>query len=288
MVQVHYKPIWVEGTLEFNLSELTPDHPYINEPVSYSLEFYQLLWIFEGTGERTVEGKTYEVKPNRVFFMYPGAVHNWEQTEGLRGVYISFSEDFLVRLFAETKYSKLPYFSLVKPSPVVDILDTKTASEILTLMEASFRSGSEYSLDKISALFKALLFHFLEDDPDQRLEDTDSLFFRFEEVMDEHFRTHRKVNDYAEIFNFSKNYFNDLIREQTGKSASWWIHQKLILESKKQLLFTETAISGIASDLRFVDTSYFCRFFKQHTGYSPSKFRKSFHKNNALPTNLKV
>ena len=75
----------------------------------------------------------------------------------------------------------------------------------------------------------------------------------------------------------SPNYLNDTMREVTGQSASEVIQDRIILEAKAQLVQTELTVNQIAYQLQFHDSSYFCRFFRKHTGVSPQVFRETNH-----------
>jgi AraC-like DNA-binding protein len=58
-----------------------------------------------------------------------------------------------------------------------------------------------------------------------------------------------------------------------GISCKQFIINRLILEAKRLLLYSEISISTIADDLGFTDPSYFIRLFKKETGISPLTFR---------------
>ena len=52
------------------------------------------------------------------------------------------------------------------------------------------------------------------------------------------------------------------------------IHERLLLEAKRLLRYSDLPVADIADQLNFEDPSYFSRFFKKHTGFSPSEFRE--------------
>lgn len=60
-----------------------------------------------------------------------------------------------------------------------------------------------------------------------------------------------------------------------GKSASGLIEESLILEAKVLMQKSNMSVSEIAFDIGFEDVSYFARFFKKHTGFAPTQYRKS-------------
>jgi YesN/AraC family two-component response regulator len=66
---------------------------------------------------------------------------------------------------------------------------------------------------------------------------------------------------------------NAITKATIGKTTSDLINEHLVLEAKKHLLATTNQVKDIAFQLGFEDVSYFIRFFKKHTGYSPEVFR---------------
>jgi len=83
----------------------------------------------------------------------------------------------------------------------------------------------------------------------------------------------------ADELNLSANYFGDLIKKETGKSASEYIHLKLIDVAKERIFDANKSVSEIAYELGFKYPQHFSRVFKQHVGMSPQKYRSSSNLN---------
>ena len=64
-----------------------------------------------------------------------------------------------------------------------------------------------------------------------------------------------------------------LIKEVSGKTAARWIDEAVILEAKTMLRYSEMSIQEIANALNFSTQSFFGKYFKQHTGVSPSRYK---------------
>lgn len=79
----------------------------------------------------------------------------------------------------------------------------------------------------------------------------------------------------AHELNISVNYFGDLIKKETGKSAIEYIHLKLMEAAKDKILDTTKSISEVAFDLGFKYPQHFTRLFKQKVGVSPIEYRGS-------------
>jgi AraC-like DNA-binding protein len=103
----------------------------------------------------------------------------------------------------------------------------------------------------------------------QRLED-------FLELIETHMASHKQVSYYAQMLNLSLYQLNAITKTTLGKTCSQLMDEAVILEAKRYLLATSQQINQIAFDLGYEDISYFSRFFKKHTGYSPEAFRQNF------------
>jgi AraC-like DNA-binding protein len=77
----------------------------------------------------------------------------------------------------------------------------------------------------------------------------------------------------AEKLSLSSNYFGDLVKKETGKSAQEYIQSKIIDIAKERIFDNSKTISEIAYELGFKYPQHFTRFFKQKTGTSPIEYR---------------
>lgn len=103
---------------------------------------------------------------------------------------------------------------------------------------------------------------------------------RFEAQMDEYFIKGKAekegvptVSVFADNLHLSANYFGDLIKKETGKTAQEHIQDKLIEVAKNKIYDPEKTVSQIAYELGFKYPQHFTRLFKKKTGHSPNTFR---------------
>jgi YesN/AraC family two-component response regulator len=102
---------------------------------------------------------------------------------------------------------------------------------------------------------------------------------RFEELMElieSKITQLKNVTDYAALLSLSTYQLNAITKTSVGKTVSDLISEQIILEAKRHLLATTDQVNDIANHLGYEDASYFIRFFKKHTGYTPDVFRKNF------------
>ena len=80
---------------------------------------------------------------------------------------------------------------------------------------------------------------------------------------------------YADKLCLTPKYLSKLIKQASGRSAPDWIDEFVILEAKNLLKYTDLAIKEIVYKLHFPNQSVFFKFFKAHTGLTPSDYRNA-------------
>lgn len=103
---------------------------------------------------------------------------------------------------------------------------------------------------------------------------------KFEELLNSYFSSDKpnilglpSVAYYASELNLSPNYFGDLIKKETGKSAQEYIQNKIIDVAKDKIFDSTKTINEVAYELGFKYPQHFTRFFKQHVGNTPNEYR---------------
>lgn len=103
----------------------------------------------------------------------------------------------------------------------------------------------------------------------------------FEEALNGYFKSEKpytmglpSVSHFADALHLSANYFGDLVKKETGKSAQEFIQTKVIEIAKNKIFDSEKSVKEIAFELGFKYPQHFSRLFKQKAGVTPGEFRK--------------
>lgn len=103
---------------------------------------------------------------------------------------------------------------------------------------------------------------------------------KFEELLNTYFSSEKpntvglpSVAYCADELHFSANYFGDLIKKETGKTAQEYIQNKIIDVAKERVFNIDKSIAQIAYELGFKYPQHFIRLFKQRTGVTPNEYR---------------
>ncbi len=97
---------------------------------------------------------------------------------------------------------------------------------------------------------------------------------QFNFLVDLHFKTKRKVKDYAELLHKSPKTLSNLFATYNQKTPQHIIQERIVLEAKRLLIFTDKQTQEIAYDLGFEDPAYFSRYFKKIAHQTPSAFKE--------------
>ncbi|MGN0232986.1 MAG: helix-turn-helix domain-containing protein [Bacteroidaceae bacterium] len=100
------------------------------------------------------------------------------------------------------------------------------------------------------------------------------LFDKFMALLKLHHSSERGVKFYANRLCLTPNYLSGVIKDYSGKSATAWINEYVILEAKIMLKNTDLSIQEIAYKLNFATQSAFGKYFKLQTGMNPKSYRK--------------
>lgn len=101
-----------------------------------------------------------------------------------------------------------------------------------------------------------------------------TLVARFRELIERHYRSDLPLNRYAVLLGVSEKQLRTACRKLARKPPSRLIEQRIVLEAKRALLYSNMTIAEAAYYLGFSDPAYFSRFFAKATGKAPQAFRK--------------
>jgi len=250
--------------------------------------FYYILALKEAAGEHSIDFTPYKITDNTIFLVRPGQVHGLTFEKPSTGYLLQFAEDFypairrspgqLFRVFGQRNICAL------------DADRSKKLFSILALMLDEYDGRQERYLEVIRA---GLEIFFIELSRQCSLPpaptpcvgtpsspcvggNTQERLEALLALIEHHISTHKEVAWYAGKLRLTSYQLNAATKTALGKTCSEVIDAHIVLEAKRHLLATSNQVKQIAGDLGYDDVSYFIRFFRKHTGYSPESFRQHF------------
>ena len=99
------------------------------------------------------------------------------------------------------------------------------------------------------------------------------MFNRFMMLVERDYKLSRDVAYYASQMNITPKYLTLIVRQMTHETPKHTIDHYTILQLKLQLTASRQSVKEIAWEYHFNDVSFFCRYFKRHTGLTPMEIR---------------
>ncbi|MBL0740037.1 helix-turn-helix domain-containing protein [Chryseolinea lacunae] len=99
---------------------------------------------------------------------------------------------------------------------------------------------------------------------------------RFSQLIETHYKQQHQVADYAALLNITPKALNQRVSRFRNTSPHDLIKERILLEAKRMLIYTDHSIKEIAFDLGYEDPAYFNRMFSKETGLVPTEFRKDY------------
>lgn len=252
---------------------------------SYKQAKHPELYIFIRTQETGIEivvdNIPYTIKPNCIIALTP--VHFFQFICGKNATVYEFNREFycIKDHDKEVSCAGLLFFGN-SHIPIIDLTDEQqrkfnTLHEVFLDELATTDNIQAEMLRMLMARFIIITTRLLK--AKEGLNDTIKnkkveLLRAFNVLVEAHFKTEHSVSFYAEkLFKSPKTLSNNFAK--LNKSPLQIIHERIILEAKRLLLYTDKTAKEIAFDLGFDDASHLSRLFKRHTTFSPSDFKKS-------------
>lgn len=242
----------------------------------FSSEFYNIL-LMEGSGTISVDFIEYEFQGKIALFTSPYQHISIAGTSDFEIEQLVFHGDFYCIEYHKNEVScNGLLFNNIYKQPFISIKDNEL-DLVFEKIHLEIKKNEPYSepilrtylqlILAISSKIKKLGQQLVADSTTHPLE-------KFKELLELHFVTQRNILFYAKEMALSPTALAKKCKKYFGKSPSKLIQERVILEAKKQLHLTRKSIKEVAAVLNFDDEHYFSRFFKKHTGTSPTIFRE--------------
>lgn len=257
------------------------DYPH-DTALPHKHNYFELCVFTNGSGEHEIDFRNYPILPPSIHVLQPGQVHQIRRGENYEGYLFIFSKEFYnLRFNGLEIIPGYPLVTQLENGPILNMTPEEFTgfSSIISAIEEEFdRISAETEEIIISFLnifflrlrnrFTALLKH-----RHPVLHPHQNLVNSFNQLVDLHFNQLHQVKEYAERLGESPAVLNRAVKSLTGKTASELIIERLILEAKRLLIYSDLSNKEVAFSLNYTDPSYFTRLFRMKTGTTPSEFR---------------
>jgi AraC family transcriptional regulator, transcriptional activator of pobA len=277
----------LHDTAHFNVFRMEDCYGPGKKPVVYARRDFYKITLMRGKNIYHYTDKSVEISGSTLMFFSPHVPYTFHPiTEDPGGYFLIFKEAFFTEKIRES-LRDFPMFSIrdSKPFYVLTPEQDDQVSQIFMKMLDEIQSDYKFKFDLIRSYVTELFHVALKLQPSEVLCKQSNANARITEVFSELLERQfpiaspdqkfslRSAKDFADHLAVHVNHLNRAIKETTGKTTTEHIAERITIEAKALLKYTNWNISEISHCLGFEEPSHFNNFFKKHAATTPSAFR---------------
>ena len=252
-----------------------PTHPH-------RLRFNAMIYISEGKGEHFIDYKKYKLKPGTVLFVSKYQIHHFKFHPSLRGYIVPFNDEIIY--FGQDDSLRDMMSSALASINSLQKSNKELLVYLDSLWEEYNNTNQPFSGEVARTLLRTILLKSLIRGYQSMIGQQDRVykstaFFQLKSLIEENYHRLRNVNGYAEKLGKSCKQLNKIAQDNTGQSVKELVDDRVLLELKRLLAFSQQSITEIALNLGFNEATNMTKFFRRHTQLTPKEFREVCRKN---------
>mgnify|MGYP000605861484 CR=1 FL=1 len=244
--------------------------------------YVEVFLFTKGGGSHEIDFVSYPIKSNSVHFVFPNQVHKVARELDTFGHVILLSKEY----FGQLDYDLfVQFFHAFYLNPAIEIPSSnfKVVLDGLTKIKEELSQQKSYYKEIAKGSLAVLFHHFLrsnetENESGNRSSKEFKIYMDLLILIDEHFKEHQAVSFYSDALHITSRTLNSICKEFSDATCSTLVSERIVLEAKKLLIYTDQPIKDTMYALNFNDPAYFNRFFKVKTGHTPTEFIQQFAK----------
>lgn len=259
------------------------DWDKIQNPPPSRNDFFEIsLVAANGELDFTINNQLLKTPKRYLLVTSPGQIRQWKSLRpDIRGYVTFFKGSFFNYRSSKSFVKDFPFFN-IEEANVLELTEDQCniASFYYQQMHKAYSLKDVGQTQFIHANLQAVLSYTnnlylssIEHNINTRNEH--SIVAQFRCLINTNFIEKRQVNEYADLLSVTANYLTQAVKQVTDRNAKSFIEERLFLELKYLLKYSDLEIKEIAYRLKFADTSQLHKFFKKYQNSTPTEFRNS-------------
>ncbi len=242
--------------------------------IPHTHNFYTLSVLAQGTMTLYTDYQQIQVQAPALLLLGKDQVHAHNTYQQVVMTSLSFTDWFTINTNPDwSSLFKIPAL------PLTDHDFSQIAQYTRLLKqehESNNRLNSNHIANHLLTIIIQLAFQFKHKYLASPTHESSTLYQRFNQALNQQYRSVGDSKTYAHQLCVTPQQLKAATKRVTGKGPKQLINERQLLEAKRLLYWANWSIKEIAWQLGFTSEPYFSRFFKKHTGYTPSQFQKLF------------
>lgn len=233
----------------------------------------------------TVDFTAYETQNPTLLFINTNQYLDIQSANENKAFLIHYNRDFYcIQIHDEEVACDGLLFNNIFENPTVELQgdELQTISQLFAQISDELHVQDRSSEEMIRTYLKQIIIRATRQWKKQNLQNetldlvsTDQDFFRnFSRLVNIHYKEKHSVADYADLLNLAPKTLSNKFHKLNLENPNEMIKNRIVLEAKRLLLYSELTIKEIAYQLGYEDPAYFNRIFTQKSGKTPASFRK--------------
>ena len=272
---------------DFFISRLQDRLEYVHLKYPFRVDCYVAAYCVEGSVDCSVNLNDYHLTTGTLLLFTPGnivRITDPDQTQQLRLTLICASTSFITGIgINPSKFLVEAMDVLRDPCIHLSADETEMLRKYVNLALDITKTNPQFIKESIGGLVSSVFYQFagfLADSKRRQDQETPVRTTRQRQMLEQfiklaindHAREHL-VGYYADKMCVTPKYLSKIVKDASGRSVPEWLNELLILDAKNMLRHSDMTIKEISAKLNFPSQSFFFRFFKNHTGQTPTQYR---------------
>lgn len=273
---------------DFFISRLQDRPEYVHLKYPFRVDCYVAAYCVEGSVDCSINLNDYHLTTGTLLLFTPGnivRITEPEQTGHLRLTLICASTSFITGIGINPSKFLIEAMDVLRdPCIHLSTDETEMLHKYVNLALDITKTNPQFIKESIGGLVSSVFYQFagfLADSKRRQDLETPVRTSRQRQMLEQfiklaindHTREHL-VGYYADKMCVTPKYLSKIVKEASGRSVPEWLNELLILDAKNMLRHSDMTIKEISSSLNFPSQSFFFRFFKNHTGQTPTQYRE--------------
>lgn len=268
-------PLYNLNTLyDINIEDISHKNDY-NFNAIHRHNYYEILFFEEGGGFQIIDFKKVPIKANSCYVIKPKQIHLLKRDSNADGLLIQFTDKMILPDVFLMTLSSLKLHVGVTSVFEEHLEHSRYFMSLLKTIRNLQKSKGRFYKERSIHLLSSFLYALEDVSENQNKEHllTDKNIIKFIDLVEKHLNTYT-INSYAECLNMSSKKLSLIVKSQLGMTPLNYIHNILLLNIKRDLVFKQLSFKEIAYNYNFDSPSNFSIFIKKQTGKTPSQLQE--------------
>lgn len=243
------------------------------------MDLFQILYLKSGHAEVHLDGSSQTMSTGQIVLIPQMVVHGFQFDPDCVGYILTITYALMTQLSEQTGLALTTTRAAMHLNLGTDAESRHIQLSFDCLNQEYRRPPSSHRGALLESLLSCILIWshrrstYSANPLGQSMEHSSKHLGLFAQLIEAHYTKHHQVAYYASRIGITPAHLNVITKTHADKSALRLIHERLLLEARRELIYTTRTINTISYSLGFADPGYFTRFFKRVAGMSPKAFR---------------